>query len=255
MSLRLLASILAFLGAGCGSPFGDLMAAGDKAKDAAPGEVRRFELPNYEVVYCVAFSPDGRKVIAGTAGGRLWLWDADKGKAPQQFKATSDDLLRGGVLSLAFSPDGKRILLGCADNSVRLWDLDSGKTKHLFEGHNSRVTGSHFTLDGKQIVSASIGEVRVWDVKTGKTLSKFEVGDLYVEGVALSPDGGRVLLGGINELQLWDVQAGKLLKRIENLDGKVRVVFSPDGRYALSGEMWGSVRLWELPKSESGKRN
>lgn len=137
--------------------------------------------------------------------------------------------------------------------SVRVWDLESGKVGHAFEGHSSRVHGAFFSPDGKQVVSASLGEVRVWEVKTRKCLSKFGDSDLLVEGVALSPDGGRVLLGGTNELQLRDVQTGKQLKRIEKLSGTVRVAFSPDGRYALSGEMWGRVRLWELPKSESGK--
>jgi WD40 repeat protein len=150
------------------------------------------------------------------------------------------------------SPD-ERLLVTTEFKNVRVWNLESGKAVHSLQGHSSRVHGAFFTQDGRQIVSASLGEVRVRDVKTPESLNKFGDGDLLVEGVALSPAGNRVLLGGTNELQLWDVQTGKQLKRIEKLSGTVRVAYSPDGRYALSGEMWGRVRLWELPKSESCK--
>jgi WD40 repeat protein len=332
MSRILLATMLVLLGVGCGLRFAAPAAGGEKAKDAAPDEVRRFELPEDEVVDCVAFSPNGRNVIAGTAGGWVWLWDTAKGKAPRKLKATSDNLLTGGVMSLAFSPDGKRILLGCADHTVRLldtetgkviralkghggpvrsvayfkdgkralsgsmsdytirewdlergkelrrfkgeerpdslcisaderslvtteggtvrlWDLELWKPSHTLEGHDSRVHGAFFTSDGRRIISGSLGEVRVWEAKTGKSLGKFGDGDFFVESVAVSSDGGRVLLGGINELQLWDVETGKLLKRFDKARGTVRVAFSPDGRYALSGEMWGRVRLYALPKA------
>jgi WD40 repeat protein len=304
------------------------------SKAADPGQPRNFDLPREEMVMSVALSPDGRKVVAGTMGGSVWIWSTDKPHVPTKFKATEGDLLFGSVLSLAFSSDGKLLLLGCADHSVRLWDmargkeihrlkghggpvwsvvffkdgkralsgstsdyairewdlekgkelrrfkgedrpdslslspdekslvttefktvqlwdLETGKRGQSFEGHRFRVNGAFFTPDGKHIISGSLGEVRVWDVKAGKSLSKFGDADLNVESVALSRDGRRVLLGGTNELQLWDVQTGKKLKRIEDLSGTVKVAFSPDGRYALSGDMGGRVRLWELPP---GKR-
>src|SRR5437899_2112096 len=48
--LRILfAATIALAAAGCAWP----LAAGDQAKDALPGEIRRFELPEDEVVYCV----------------------------------------------------------------------------------------------------------------------------------------------------------------------------------------------------------
>ena len=66
-----------------------------KAKNTAPDALRSFELPKDEVVLRVAFSPDGRKVIAGTMGGTVWLWDTEKGKDPRKFNATAGELLTG----------------------------------------------------------------------------------------------------------------------------------------------------------------
>jgi hypothetical protein len=89
--------------------------------------------------------------------------------------------------------------------------------------------------------------------RTRKLVRKFGNRDLLVESLGLSSNGRRILLGGTNEMQLWEVGDGRLLKRFTKLNGSVSVAFSPDGRYALSGEMWGRVRFWALPMTNSGK--
>jgi hypothetical protein len=47
-------------------------------------------------------------------------------------------------------------------------------------------------------------------------------------------------------MQLFDLKAGIRLKHWETFSGFVRVAFSPDGRYALSGDERG-ISLWKLP--------
>jgi WD40 repeat protein len=66
-------------------------------------------------------------------------------------------------------------------------------------------------------------------------------------GVALSPDGKQALSGGLDKtLRLWDVETGKELRQFEGHSGNVHgVAFSPDGRFALSGDDH-NVRLWEV---------
>ncbi|HEU5433272.1 MAG TPA: WD40 repeat domain-containing protein, partial [Thermomicrobiales bacterium] len=85
-----------------------------------------------------------------------------------------------------------------------------------------------------------------------------------VTGVAVSPDGRQVLTGSgtkysdgyfyrgaENELRLWDARTGRELRRFRGHTGAVfRIVFSRDGRQALSGSADGTLRLWDL---ETGK--
>ena len=81
------------------------------------GEVDRLQV-HTSSVDSVAFSPNGRRIVSGSADNTLRLWDAATGKPigpPLQGHT-------GSVVSVAFSPDGRRIVSGSYDNTLRLWD-------------------------------------------------------------------------------------------------------------------------------------
>src|SRR4051812_47967071 len=70
-------------------------------------------------VLSVAFSPDGKRALSGSADHTLKLWELDSGRQLRTFSGHA-----GEVRSVAFSPDGKRALSGSADHTLKLWDLD-----------------------------------------------------------------------------------------------------------------------------------
>lgn len=86
-------------------------------------------------VLSLAFSPDGKRLAAGTkmaegldspdsrdaAGGYLKVWETATGK---ELLATLKP--KEGVNHIAFSPDGNMVLTGEGDGSVRLLDAHSG---------------------------------------------------------------------------------------------------------------------------------
>lgn len=74
-------------------------------------------------VHSIAFSPDGRWVVSGSADNTLRLWDVESGQP-------IEDPLRGhtaSVLSVAFCYDGRQIVSGSSDKTLRLWDAASGQ--------------------------------------------------------------------------------------------------------------------------------
>src|SRR5207302_1178412 len=81
-------------------------------------------------VFSVTFSPDGKRIVSGSADKTLKVWDADKGTETLTLKGHT-----GNVNIVAFSPDGKRIVSGSADKTLKVWDADKGTETLTLKGH------------------------------------------------------------------------------------------------------------------------
>src|SRR5260370_38210537 len=73
-------------------------------------------------VRCVAFSPDGKRIVTGSWDKTARLWDAETGKEILALEGHSSM-----VQSVAFSPDGKSVLTGSLDGTARVGDPETGK--------------------------------------------------------------------------------------------------------------------------------
>ena len=71
------------------------------------------------LVYSVAFSPDGAHIVSGSGDNTVRIWDATTGAEVTRMEGHSD-----WVQSVAFSPDGARIVSGSEDKTVRICDAD-----------------------------------------------------------------------------------------------------------------------------------
>ena len=84
--------------------------------DAATGE-EKFSTTDPGGIYCVRFSPDSKRLVAGCADSNIRFWSVESG---QQIFTLSGH--KGRVFSLAFSPDGRRLVSSGDGGSVRVWD-------------------------------------------------------------------------------------------------------------------------------------
>ena len=118
----------------------------------------------------LAFSPDGRLVVAARNGLSergvfvLSVWDAQSGKEVSVMPDDPAHVEHGGTISsLVFSPDGRTLATASMDHSVRLWDFEKRVPLMAIQGHLSEVFALAFTPDGQTIISgAKDGEVKLW---------------------------------------------------------------------------------------------
>ncbi|KAL1724099.1 hypothetical protein EV715DRAFT_190034 [Schizophyllum commune] len=155
---------------------------------------------------CVAFSPDGARMVCGSADRTMQVFDTQTGQ--QVGSALSGH--EGAILCVAFSGDGKRISSGSEDKTARIWDAETGCQ---VEGlaplrHSGAVRSVAFSPDGARIATGSDDKsVRLWDSASGREVGPVLLGHHNrIHSVAFSPDGARVVSSSWDKtVRIWDI--------------------------------------------------
>jgi len=194
-------------------------------------------------VCAVAFSPDGKTILTGSADKTARLWDAATGRPLGQPMEHS-----GVVQSVAFSPDGKTILTGGDDKTARFWDAATGRPLGHPMAHLDSVLSVAFRPDGKTILTGSRDKTaRLWNTVTRRPIGLPMEHSDWVLSVAFSPDGKTILTGSKDKTaRRWDAATGLPMGQpMEHSDYVVSVAFSPDGKTVLTGSRDAMTRLWD----------
>jgi WD40 repeat protein len=197
-----------------------------------------------QVVRAVAFSPDGKLLVAGTGepeeAGTVTLWEV----ASRRRRWTHTE--KAGIPAVAFSPDGQTLAVGTYGTAARLLDVATGKVRATFQ-HPKEVRAVAFSPDGKRLATACWDRrVRVWDLATGKERVACTGHRDRILTVGFSPDGQYLLsAGGDDGAKLWDAATGAERRSFQHYYMPCSH-FSPDGRWVLTGSFDATVRLWDV---------
>ena len=218
--------------------------------DTTVGRPVRTLLGHQKTIHSLAFSPDDKQLLSGSADTTAMLWDPATGEQIRTLRGHT-----GPVLSVAFSPDGTRMLTGSADKTAIQWNAQTGGQLQTLKGHTKGVMGVAYSPDGTKIATSSADfTAAVWEAETGQRTVVLRGHREEVACIAFSPDGTKLATGSYDDTAvLWEVPSAKpegVVAAGKRLGLAARhgtdiysIAFTPDGRRVITGERQELIQL------------
>jgi WD40 repeat protein len=204
----------------------------------------------------IIISPDGTEVIGAFSDSGLVSWDLASGEMLQYFPN------QGGALALAYLPQEEAVLIG--GQGLRTVDPGTGEMLRANNSQGDAIFDISATSDGRYAVGTALdGTVRMWDTQGGQVVRQYSGPQALLFEIALSPDARSVLVGSTDgAATLYDVETGDVIQQLVDDQPIMSVVFSADGRRALTGGGYrlaekvesGHIILWDLETGEAIQR-
>ena len=164
-------------------------------------------------VTVLMFSPDGKKLVSGTMGGKVQMWDAETGAELAPFFAgqeANDQEGHGGlnvryedpIIALAFSSNGRLLAVGSQQKIRLLGNSKQPRLKDVPYGTQSLA----FSPDDTVLVAGLINAgIELWDLTTGEKITTLNGHTQPVETLVFSPDAKTLVSTGQDgTILLWD---------------------------------------------------
>lgn len=196
----------------------------------------------------LAFSPDGRSLLAAGESGTIQYWDVNSGIAGFDVETGQGKLVSmrasrdlATVATLGFRTEQEN---GNAFYSIKCWEIATGKevtTIEWEEPRASRCTALAYFPDGRGvIVGCADGSIRIWSTVTRKETFRGRICESTLHSVIVSPDGKTIAAVARDRgegLYFWDWSTGIPPRKLE---GSIRrpasVAFAPGGTRIAVGE-------------------
>lgn len=123
--------------------------------DAATGNPLASLEGHTSFITTAVFSPDGQRVVTGSADNTARVWDAATGKQLVSLQGHTNTLYNAVP-----SPDGQRIVTTSADKTARVWDAVTGRQLVNLAGETGRAAA--FSPDSKRVVTGAANGELVW---------------------------------------------------------------------------------------------
>jgi hypothetical protein len=211
--------------------------------------------PYKTAAWCLATTPDRRRVVSGTKAGHLFVWDLEKltaGESEEASKLGALGLMEQPIDAVAVSPQGDHVAVETLGGVFQLALSPEGTLTARGLGltplpiHQNGGDAIAFLTDSR-IVSAARDstELATFDLATDRVARTVKA-RAVCRGLVSFAKGHKFLAGlwdpGLAEV--WDDERAKPIATLETEAPVRAVAVSADERFAYTGDLESHVRVW-----------
>jgi serine/threonine protein kinase len=192
--------------------------------------------------FAVAYSPDGRRIVAGAGSGQVHVLDSN-GQLLNMYSGHT-----APITGLSWSPDSRQVASASYDSTVQLWDPTMDKTQAIYRKDIGSVNALSWSPHGNYIASADYTHaVQVWSVNSLQTIAVYTNHRDLVRALTWSPNALFIASGSADySVQVWGALNGTTRFNFQGHQGAVAsVAWSPDSTWIASASDDRTVRVWD----------
>jgi WD40 repeat protein len=202
----------------------------------------------------VAFSPDGMSLASGSRN--MQVWNLAKPESPPLVLegGPTDYSLNFGFASVTFSSDSARLSAGSSKRAW-VWNLQRPQDKPLdlrIPGNVLAVAFSSESSDGTRLAVGSDESAQLWELQNPRSQPYLFHQANSSRSMAFSKDGWQLFVAAFRNLQVWNLHdPNSAAGSLPVPTGVMSVALSKDGLRLATGELNGTIRVWNMQDLEA----
>jgi WD40 repeat protein/tRNA A-37 threonylcarbamoyl transferase component Bud32 len=247
---------------------GDKKSGGKEPVDPGPGGGRPAVAGGDRVLEvggrmeALALTPDGRRLAAAVAGGRIETWALPEGRREHSWPGSPGTHLA----KMALTPDGRQVVwFDTKTRALHALDTATGVMRKSEKTIPVHVAALAVSPDGRRVLTAGGSgrprekklpdtecEVHLWDLEKLRHEGAWAGHTRVVHGVAFSEDGQQAVSSAEDGIRVWKVPDGDEVKHVPTTEGHSGFC-SPDGRLVVV-RLPGKLQLWDVAEGRSPRQ-
>lgn len=221
--------------------------------DAATGELRRRVAAGEKPLSCLALSPDGKTLAAGSWDSYVFLFDLDSDAAPRKLNEAPGPNSDIHVNAVTFSHDGVWVAAACDDRATRVWRVADGGAVATLRGHPASNDSLSFSNDNKLLATGGAdANIRLWSTESWSQVALLPGHRADVRALIFPPGGEALLSAGADRSVLAWIGKPDHYAALHLHHGAAcyATPFFPDSERIATCGYDGTLAIWNVNSGE-----